>query len=72
MFFIISYLYCTWHVVPRYDMFHVPRRVEAITRTRLVALCLSVLCDRIRQACSRTNGYRFALVAMYMAIVLVC
>ena len=61
-------------------MFSVPSCVEAISRLCLIALCLSVLCDRIKQACSRVKGYkqacshisdyRLALVVMLLAIVL--
>ena len=69
--FIIPLLVCSaWYVVAWCDMFHVPRHVEAITRQCLIALCLSILCDRIRQACSRNKGYRLALVVMLVAIVL--
>ena len=45
-------------------IFHVPRRVEAISRMRLIALSLSVLCDRI----SYTLDELVTMVVILMAI----
>ena len=47
---------------------HVPRRVEAITRMRLIALSLSVLCDRM----SRTLDELVTMVVILMAIGYTC
>ena len=64
-FLIIPLLvYCISYVVLRCDMFSVPSCVEAISRLCLIALSLSVLCDRILRSlgklvstCSRVSGY---------------
>ena len=70
-------MYCLVRCTMVY-IFSVPSRVEAITRQCLIALSLSVLCGRIKQACSRVkgykqacshiSGYRLALVVVLKAI----
>ena len=69
MFFIISLLvYCIWHVVPRCDMITCLDVEWAISRMRLIAFSLSVLCDRM----SRTLDELVTMVVILMAIGYTC